>query len=260
MTSEPTLRMLLTSFHLPAFAAHFEDMAHQAEKEGLTYERYLQGLAELEAYERHNRKIALLRKLSKLPKEKTLDTFEQERLPRKIRAVLPTLCEGSFLGRAECVLAFGNPGSGKTHLLCAIAHELIKRGRTVLFTSACALVQRLLVAKRDLRLSQELKRLDKYEALLIDDIGYVQQDRDEMEVLFSLLAERYERRSVMITTNLVFSKWDQIFKNPMTAAAAVDRLVHHAVILELNLPSYRAEKALEKTRSKNSRSEGGQAS
>jgi len=260
MTSEPTLRMLLKSFHLPTFAAHFEDLAHQAEKEGLTYERYLQGLAELEAYERHNRKIALLRKLSKLPKEKTLDTFEQERLPRKIRAVLPTLCEGSFLGRAECVLAFGNPGSGKTHLLCAIAHELIKRGHTVLFTSACALVQRLLVAKRDLRLSQELKRLDRYEALLIDDIGYVQQDRDEMEVLFSLLAERYERRSVMITTNLVFSKWDQIFKNPMTAAAAVDRLVHHAVILELNLPSYRAEKALEKTRSKNSHSEGGQAS
>jgi DNA replication protein DnaC len=117
-----------------------------------------------------------------------------------------------------------------------------------------------IVAKRDLRLSQELKRLDKYEALLIDDIGYVQQDRDEMEVLFSLLAERYERRSVMITTNLVFSKWDQIFKDPMTTAAAVDRLVHHSVILELNLPSFRAEKALEKTRSKNSRSEGGQAS
>jgi DNA replication protein DnaC len=260
MTSEPTLRMLLKSFHLPAFAANFEDLAHKAEKEGLTYERYLHGLAELEAYERHNRKIALLRKLSKLPKEKTLDTFEQERLPRKIRAMLPTLCEGSFLGRAECVLAFGNPGSGKTHLLCAIAHELIKRGHTVLFTSACALVQRLLVAKRDLRLSQELKRLDKYEALLIDDIGYVQQDRDEMEVLFSLLAERYERRSVMLTTNLVFSKWDQIFKNPMTTAAAVDRLVHHSVILELNLPSYRAEKALEKTRSKNNRAEGGQAS
>jgi DNA replication protein DnaC len=111
------------------------------------------------------------------------------------------------------------------------------------------LVQRLLVAKRDLRLSQELRKLDKFAAVLIDDIGYVKQDRDEMEVLFTLLAERYERRSVMITTNLVFSKWDQIFKDPMTTAAAVDRLVHHAVILELNLPSYRAEKALEKRKS-----------
>jgi DNA replication protein DnaC len=248
MTGAPTLKMLLKSFHLPAFVANYQVLAQQAEKEGLSYERYLQALSDLEACERHNRKTALLRKLSKLPREKTLDTFEQQRLPRKVRALLPTLCEGSFLGRAECLLAFGNPGSGKTHLLCGIAHELVKRQHTVLFTSASALVQRLLVAKRDLRLSQELKRLDKFEALLIDDIGYVQQDREEMEVLFTLLAERYERRSVLITSNLVFSKWDQIFKDPMTTAAAVDRLVHHAVILELNLPSYRAEKALEKAK------------
>jgi len=117
-------------------------------------------------------------------------------------------------------------------------------------------VQKLLIAKRDLKLSQEIRKLDKFAAILIDDIGYVQQDREEMEVLFTLLAERYERRSVMITTNLVFSKWDQIFKDPMTTAAAVDRLVHHSVILELNLPSYRAEKALEKAKPK-SDPEGG---
>jgi len=158
--------------------------------------------------------------------------------------------------QAGCVLAFGNPGSGKTHLLCGIAHELVKRGHPILFTSTAMLVQRLLAAKRDLRLGAEIKKLDKFAAVLIDDIGYVQQDREEMEVLFTLLAERYERRSVMITTNLVFSKWDQIFKDPMTTAAAVDRLVHHAVILELNLPSYRAEKALEKSRSK-AAAEGG---
>jgi DNA replication protein DnaC len=248
MTTAPTLKMLLKSFRLPGFVANYEELARQAEKEGLSYERYLHGLSDLEAYERHQRKTSLLRKLSKLPREKTLETFQQERLPRKVRSLLPTLCEGSFLSRAECLLAFGNPGSGKTHLLCGIAHELIKHHHTVLFTSASALVQRLLIAKRDLRLSQELKRLDKFEALLIDDIGYVQQDRDEMEVLFTLLAERYERRSVLITSNLVFSKWDQIFKDPMTTAAAVDRLVHHAVILELNLPSYRAEKAREKAK------------
>jgi DNA replication protein DnaC len=246
MIGEPTLKMLLKLFHLPGFAANYEDCARKAEKEALTYERYLHELAQMEAYERHNRKIAMLLKQSKLPREKTLDTFELNRLPKKIRAVLPTLCEGSFLSRAECVLAFGNPGSGKTHLLCGIAHELIKHGHAVFHTSAAMLVQRLLRAKRDLRLSQELKKLDKFAAVLIDDIGYVQQDREEMEVLFTLLAERYERRSVMITTNLVFSKWDQIFKDPMTTAAAVDRLVHHSVILELNLPSYRAEKALEK--------------
>jgi DNA replication protein DnaC len=256
MTSEPTLKMLLKSFRLPAFVASYEEVARKAEKESLTYERYLHSLSELEAYERHNRKIGELLKQSKLPKDKTLQTFELERLPRKIRSMLPTLCDGGFLSRAECILAFGNPGSGKSHLLCAIAHELVKHGHSVFFVSACMLVQRLLLAKRDLRLSQELKKLDKFEALLIDDIGYVQQDREEMEVLFTLLAERYERRSVMLTTNLVFSKWDQIFKDPMTTAAAVDRLVHHSVILELNLSSYRAEKALEKSKPQTAPKEG----
>lgn len=243
MTTEPTLKMLLKSFKLPAFVANYEEVARAAEREAFTHERYLHSLAQLEAHERYNRKIALLLKQSRLPREKTLAAFEQDRLPKKVRALIPTLCEGSFLSRAECVLAFGNPGTGKTHLLCGIAHELIKHGHSVLFLSAAMLVQRLLLAKRDLRFSQEIKKLERFEALLIDDIGYVQQDREEMEVLFTLLAERYERRSVMITTNLVFSKWDQIFKDPMTTAAAVDRLVHHAVILELNLSSYRAEKA-----------------
>jgi DNA replication protein DnaC len=257
MTTETALRMLLKSFHLPAFVDNYEDVARKAEKEAITYERYLHELSQLEAYERHNRKIAQLLKQSRLPREKSLETFEQDRLPRKICALLPTLCEGSFLSRAENILTFGNPGTGKTHLLCGIAHELVKRGHAVFFTSAAMLVQSLLIAKRDLKLSQEIKKLNKFAAILIDDIGYVQQNREEMEVLFTLLAERYERRSVMITTNLVFSKWDQIFKDPMTTAAAVDRLVHHSVILELNLKrSYRAEKALENMRPKIDSEEG----
>jgi DNA replication protein DnaC len=246
MTTEIALKMLLKTLHLPSFVDNYEEVARKAEQESITYERYLHELAQLETYERHNRRIAQLLRKSNLPKEKTLETFEQVRLPRKIRALLPTLCEGSFLSRAENILAFGNPGTGKTHLLCGIAYELIKRGHAVLFTSAAMLVQKLLIAKRDLKLSQEIKRLDKFAAILIDDIGYVQQNREEMEALFTLLAERYERRSVMITTNLVFSQWEKIFKDPMTTAAAVDRLVHHSVILELNMKhSYRAEKALE---------------
>ncbi len=187
MTTDTALKMLLKLFRLPAFVNNYEELARKAEKEAITYERYLHELAQLEAYERHNRKIAQLLKQSKLPREKTLETFEQDRLPRKIRALLPTLCEGSFLSRAECVLAFGNPGSGKSHLVCALAHELVKRGHPVFFTSAAMLVQRLLIAKRDLRLSQEIKKLDKFAAVVIDDIGYVQQDREEMEVLFTLL-------------------------------------------------------------------------
>lgn len=147
------------------------------------------------------------------------------------------------MDRRENVLAFGAPGSGKTHLLCAICQELVRSGRKVLFTTCGLLVQDLLVAKRDLKLSRVLKRLGGYEALLIDDLGYVQQSREEMEVLFTLLAERYERGSVLLTSNLPFSGWEAIFKDAMTTAAAIDRLVHHSVIVELNLPSYRAEQA-----------------
>ncbi len=180
---------------------------------------------------------------SRLPLEKTLDTFERKRLPARIDRQLAVLLEGSFLDRRENLLAFGNPGSGKTHLLCAIGHELVRQGRSVLFATCSNLVQELLRAKRDLRLERMLKKLRGHEALILDDIGYVQHDREEMEVLFALLADRYERASILLTSNLPFSKWETIFKDPMTTAAAIDRLVHHSVILELNVKSYRLEAA-----------------
>ena len=160
------------------------------------------------------------------------------------------MLDGSFLSRTENVFAFGNPGSGKTHLLCAVGQELIYQGCRVLFQPCSLLVQKLLAAKRDLNLQRLLKGLAKYEALIIDDIGYVQQSREEMEVLFTLLAYRYERGSVMISSNLPFSEWERIFKDPMTTAAAIDRLVHHCVILELNLQSYRLEHSRKANREK----------
>ena len=156
---------------------------------------------------------------------------------------MKALLDGAFLDRKENVLAFGNPGSGKTHLLSALGQELIRNGRRIGFTTCARLVQDLLLAKKELRLSRAIKKLAYYEGLVIDDLGYVQQSREEMEVLFTLLAERYERGSVLITSNLPFSKWEAIFKDPMTTAAAIDRLVHHSVILELNIPSYRMEQA-----------------
>jgi DNA replication protein DnaC len=233
----------LKMLHLPAIRESFEDEAVRATKESLSYEQYLFELADQEVAMRRTNRIARFVRESRLPLEKGLDTFDLKRLPRKLAAQVRMLLEGSFLGRKENVLAFGNPGSGKTHLLCAIARELVENGRRVLFTSCALLVQDLLIAKRDLRLARVLKKLARYDALLIDDIGYVQQSREEMEVLFSLLADRYERTSVMLTSNLPFSKWETIFKDPMTTAAAIDRLVHHSVILELNLPSYRLEQS-----------------
>jgi DNA replication protein DnaC len=155
-----------------------------------------------------------------------------------------TLRRGDFLDRRDNVLIFGRPGAGKTMLLSALGDELVKQGRTVWFTTCQMLVQELLRAKRDLRLERAIKRLGKLEALIIDDLGYVQQSREEMEVLFTLLAERYERGSVLVSSNLPFSKWEQIFKDPMTTAAAIDRMIHHSVIIELNeVRSYRLDEA-----------------
>jgi DNA replication protein DnaC len=167
-----------------------------------------------------------------------------KRLPAKAVRQLKTLLEGSFLDRKENVLVFGNPGAGKSHLLTALAQELaVVRERKMHFTKCSLLMQDLLAAKRELRLSREIKRLSRYEGLIIDDLGYIQQSREDMEVVFTLLAERYERGSVLMTSNLAFSKWEGIFKDAMMTAAAIDRLVHHCVIIELNIPSYRVEQA-----------------
>jgi DNA replication protein DnaC len=203
----------------------------------------LEELLEQERQDRNEKKVERLAGQSRLPPEKTLESFDRSRLPPKLTAQLNRLLEGQFVSRCENVLAFGNPGSGKSHLLCALAHEMVRQGYPVLFRPCSLLVQDLLRAKRDLDLAKALKKLRHYAVLLIDDIGYVQQSRDEMEVLFSLLADRYERGSVLVTSNLAFSEWEKIFRDPMTTAAAIDRLVHHSVILELNLPSYRLDEA-----------------
>jgi DNA replication protein DnaC len=240
------LEIRLKAFHLPSFLSNYDETASKAEKAGWAHVRYLETLAELEAEDRQNRRVEKLLRDAKLPRDKTLSTLELDRLPVTVRNQVKALCDGQFLPNATNICAFGNPGTGKTHIVAAVGHELVRRGHCVLFTPVSALVEKLLVAKRDLRLTKELKRLDRFACLILDDIGYVQQDREEMEVLFTLLSERYERQSVMITSNLVFSKWDQIFKDPMTTAAAIDRVVHHSIILELNVPSYRAEAAQKK--------------
>jgi DNA replication protein DnaC len=241
-----SLTKCLKELHLPTVRACYEEQADQARQENITYEYYLAEVMEREREVRSHNRIQRMLRESKLPLEKSLDAFEMDRLSSKLSAQVKALLDGSFVGRSENILAFGNPGSGKTHLLCAIGQELILQGRKVLFTPCSLLVQQLLIAKRDLKLPNILKRLCRYEAIIIDDIGYVQQDREEMEVLFILLAQRYERGSLMITSNLPFSKWEHIFKDPMTAAAAIDRLIHHSIIVELNLPSYRLEHSRDK--------------
>lgn len=243
MSADP-LAMLLRSFTLSTMAARYPEILANAEEHNWGYRKFLTQMCEAEAAERKERKRDRLLKQSGLPAGKTLGTLEEAKLPVKIRRLLPTLLDGGWVERAENLIAFGLPGRGKTHFLSALGRELILRHeQTVYFTSTYKLVQQLLAAKQALRLEAALKKLDRYAVVALDDLGYVQQSREEMEVLFTFLAERYERGSVMISTNLVFSKWDQIFKDPMTTMAAVDRLVHHAVILEFDNGSVRADEA-----------------
>jgi len=238
------LRTLLTRLNLGAMAEVCTDLAVRATKEGLSHEAYLFELARHEEEQRTQRRTARLLHASGLPVEKTFRTFSLNRLSPALQLQLERLKSASFLEQATNVIAIGKPGVGKSHALAAVGYELIYAGYPILWTPTSTLVQRLLAAKRDLRLPQELAKLEKFACVILDDIGYVQHARDEMEVLFTFLAERYERKSVMISTNLVFSEWQRIFKDPMTTMAAIDRVVHHSVILDMmNVESYRAEAA-----------------
>ena len=251
-TADATV-MLLRSFRLPTMAGEYEKVMRRAEKEGWSHRQVLRHLCESEAVDRGERRTARLLAASGLPESKSLGSLDEAQLPEKVRRQLPALMEGGFVDRAVNVLAFGLPGRGKTHFLAALGRELILRhSKRVLFRPAFKLVAQLLAAKRDLRLEQELRKLDRYDALILDDIGYVQQSREEMEVLFTLLAERYERRSLLISSNLMFSQWDQIFKDPLTTMAAVDRLVHHSIILEFDGGSRRVAKGSGKVAGKGS--------
>lgn len=247
MSDLHTSQLLLRQFKLATMAQELEEVRERSQSEGWSFERSLRELLEIESSARDGRRLERLLKESGLPEGKTLASLDTKRLSAANRRRLSELCEGHFSDRAVNVLAFGLPGRGKTHFLSAIGYELIQRQRKrVLFSPSYKLIQRLLEAKQRLQLQAELNKLQRYDVVILDDLGYVRQSREEMEVLFTFFAERYERGSVMISSNLVFSKWDQIFQDPMTAMAAVDRLVHHSVVMEFGGESHRTTTAKQK--------------
>jgi DNA replication protein DnaC len=238
------LALMLTELRLPTIKQLAGELCAQSDREGWPGHRLLEALLEHEMAQREVRRIARQRHDSALPPEKVLSAFEFAAVPSVSKAQIGALTEGdAWLKQGANLLLFGPPGVGKTHLVAGIGHALIEAGHRVLFTRTGDLVQRLQAARRDLRLPQELAKLDRFDLLILDDISYVRRDQGETSVLFELIAERYERRSLAITANTPFSEWGAVFHEPAMTVAAIDRLVHHSTILEMNVESYRRRAA-----------------
>lgn len=241
------LGLLLGDLRLPAIKTVWPQFAERADKEGWPAARLLAALAEHEIAERARRRIERHLAEARLPPGKTLDSFDFDAVPMLSKAQVMALVAGdSWLDKGANLLVFGPPGGGKSHLAAAIGLGLIENGWRVLFARTTDLVQRLQVARRELALESAIAKLDKYHLLILDDLAYVTKDQAETSVLFELISARYERRSIMITANQPFGEWDKIFPDPAMTLAAVDRLVHHATIFELNVESYRRRSALER--------------
>jgi DNA replication protein DnaC len=238
------LGMMLTDLRLPTIKRLAGDLCAQSDKEGWPAHRLLEALLEHEINERETRRIDRHRNESGLSPAKRLSSFDFSAVPSVSKAQVMALTEGTeWIDRGANVLLFGPPGVGKSHLVSALGHALIDVGRRVLFTRCSDLVQRLQAARRDLRLPQELAKLDRFDLLILDDLSYVRRDQAETSVLFELISERYERKSLAITANTPFSQWGEVFVEPAMTLAAVDRLVHHSTILEMNVESYRRRAA-----------------
>ncbi|ESY65861.1 MULTISPECIES: IS21-like element helper ATPase IstB [Mesorhizobium] len=243
------LSLLLNELRLPAIKLMWPQFAEQADKEGWPAARFLAAITEHELAERDRRRIERHLAEARLLPGKTLDTFAFEAVPMISKAQVMAITAGdSWLEKGANLLLFGPPGGGKSHLASAIGLALIENGWRVLFTRTTDLVQKLQTARRDLALESALAKLDKFHLLILDDLAYVTKDQAETSVLFELISARYERRSMLITANQPFGEWGKVFPDPAMTLAAVDRLVHHATIFEMNVESYRRREAMERKR------------
>jgi DNA replication protein DnaC len=241
------LSLILNALRLPAIKQLWPSFAERSDKEGWPAARFLAAMAEHELAERDRRRIERHLGEARLLPGKTLENFEFDAVPMVSKAQVMALCAGdSWLEQGANLMLFGPPGAGKSHLASAIGLALVEKGQRVLFVRTSDLVQTLQVARRELNLEGAITRLDRFDLLILDDIAYVTKDHAETSVLFELISARYERKSVLITANQPFGEWGKIFQDTAMTLAAVDRLVHHATIFEMNVESYRQRAALQR--------------
>lgn len=247
MTQEKIkLSLLLKQLRLPTIGTLWEDISNQADQEGWGSARCLSILCEHELTERANRRMNKYWKESCLPAGKTFSSFDFKTVPLNKTMVLTLASGEGWLKQGRNILIFGPSGVGKTHLAAAIGSHLLENRARVLFTRTTTLIQKLQIAKQGLTLSSALEKLNKYECIILDDFGYANKDMMETNVLFELISERYERKSLIITCNQPFGEWNHIFQDKAMAIAAIDRLVHDAKILQINKESYRKNSLIER--------------
>jgi len=245
MVQTATLPLMLKQLRLSSIARYWQAFLDKAERNGWDGAQYLSALCEQELAERYSRRIARYSKESHLPVGKSLASFDFAQVPGLAREQLEVLAGSSdWTRQARNVLLFRPSGVGKTHLAAAIGHGLTTQSVRVRHFATTSLVQQLQLARTQLRLENALQKLDQYAALILDDFGYVKKSEQETQVLFELIAHRYETGSLIITSNQPFAEWDRIFPDQMMTVAAVDRLVHHATIIEVSSDSYRRKEAL----------------
>jgi DNA replication protein DnaC len=244
------LSIMLTELRLPAIKGLWPDYVERADREGWPAAKLLTVLFEHELAERARRRFARHLEEARLPPGKTLESFDFNAVPMISKAHVSALAAGDvWLDKGANVIMFGPPGGGKSHLAAALGLALVESGKRVLYTRTTDLVQKLQAARRDLGLEAAIAKLDKFALIILDDLAYVTKDQAETSVLFELISARYERRSLLITANQPFGEWGRIFPDPAMTLAAIDRLVHHATIFEMNVQSYRRKTAIDHKKS-----------